>query len=71
MPGRFTEYYKSARFDKIARACLQHFLAVVEQHALSKVQHSHAPGATVLPSERLVSILLGKLHVLGRGATNL
>ena len=39
VPGRFTEYFKTSRFDKIARACLQHFLAVVEQQAISTVQH--------------------------------
>ena len=39
MSGRFTRHYKTSRFDKIARACLQHFLAVVEQHALLQVQH--------------------------------
>ena len=37
-PGRFRAYFKTPSFDRLARACLQYFLAVEEQNALSVVQ---------------------------------
>ncbi len=37
-PSRFKAYFKTPSFDKLARACLQYFLAVVEQDALSVVR---------------------------------
>ena len=39
LPGRFTRFFKTPSFDKLARACLQHYLSVAEQQALSMVQH--------------------------------
>ncbi|CAK0783354.1 hypothetical protein CVIRNUC_006553 [Coccomyxa viridis] len=38
-PSRFKAYFKTPSFDKLARACLQYFLAVVEQDALSVALH--------------------------------
>ena len=37
VPSRFRAYFKTPSFDKLARAFLQYFLAVVEQDALSVV----------------------------------
>ncbi len=35
--GHFRRYYESALFDKLAKACIYHFLARFEHDALSKV----------------------------------
>ena len=38
VPVRFIRFFKTPLFDRMARACLQHFLAVAEHEALSTVR---------------------------------